>query len=133
MRTELKEVKEFMVACAQPVRSTPQLIPVEEATLRVAMLKEEVKELEEAIVAGDLVEIFDAFLDIEYINNGGILQFGLGDIYRKGFREVQRSNMAKVVKGKVIRNEAGKIQKPEGWTAPNINAILNPTPVAVKE
>ena len=114
-----------MTACGQPVRNTPQLIPAEEASLRVAMLKEEVRELEEAIANGDLTEVFDAFLDIEYINNGGILQFGLGDTYRKGFREVQRSNMAKVVKGKVIRNEAGKIQKPEGWTAPDIAKILD--------
>lgn len=40
--------------------------------------------------------------------------------------EVQRSNMAKVVDGKVVRDpDTGKILKPEGWTPPDIAGVLS--------
>ncbi|MEV6219771.1 hypothetical protein [Nocardia sp. NPDC051833] len=38
--------------------------------------------------------------------------------------EVQRSNMAKVVDGKVRRRVDGKIEKPTGWTPPDIAGVL---------
>lgn len=38
--------------------------------------------------------------------------------------EVTRSNLDKIVDGKVIKNEAGKIQKPEGWVGPDIVGVL---------
>ncbi|MFC4128897.1 pyrophosphohydrolase domain-containing protein [Nocardia rhizosphaerae] len=39
--------------------------------------------------------------------------------------EVQRSNMAKLVDGKVVRRpEDGKILKPAGWTPPDIAGVL---------
>ncbi|MFS0884935.1 hypothetical protein [Aeromicrobium sp. 179-A 4D2 NHS] len=41
------------------------------------------------------------------------------------FTEVHRSNMAKVgPDGQVIRREDGKVLKPEGWTAPDIESVL---------
>lgn len=41
------------------------------------------------------------------------------------FAEVHRSNMAKVgPDGQVIRREDGKVLKPEGWTAPDIENVL---------
>lgn len=39
--------------------------------------------------------------------------------------EVQRSNMAKVVDGVVVRDPVtGKILKPDGWTAPDVAGVL---------
>lgn len=38
--------------------------------------------------------------------------------------EVQRSNMSKVVDGKVQRRVDGKIEKPAGWTPPDIAGVL---------
>ena len=32
--------------------------------------------------------------------------------------------MAKLVDGKVLRREDGKVMKPEGWTPPELGAIL---------
>jgi hypothetical protein len=32
--------------------------------------------------------------------------------------------MSKLVDGKIIRRSDGKVQKPEGWTPPNIKNIL---------
>ena len=40
------------------------------------------------------------------------------------WREVQRSNMAKIVNGVVSKRADGKIVKPQGWTPPDIRGIL---------
>jgi len=40
------------------------------------------------------------------------------------FSEIHRSNMTKVVDGKVVRREDGKILKPDTYEKPNIEAIL---------
>lgn len=48
----------------------------------------------------------------------------LGLPMRTCWDAIQSSNMQKVVDGKVIRNEAGKIQKPAGWAKPDIAGIL---------
>jgi predicted HAD superfamily Cof-like phosphohydrolase len=50
----------------------------------------------------------------------------MGLPFEKGFAEVHRSNMTKVVDGKVLRREDGKIMKPPGYTPPNlINLIFD--------
>jgi hypothetical protein len=61
----------------------------------VSLIAEELKELEEGIANGDIVEIADALADIQYVLAGAILEFGLGDKFRALFDEVQRSNMSK--------------------------------------
>jgi len=63
--------------------------------LRVALLAEELKELEVAIREKDIVEVADALCDIQYVLSGAILEFGLGDKFKALFEEVQRSNMSK--------------------------------------
>jgi predicted HAD superfamily Cof-like phosphohydrolase len=124
MRRELQDVKEFMVACGQPILDKPGMPLEKDWTLRVHMLREEIDELEEAAQAGNLTEVADALTDIEYVLAGGFLQFGMGEIADPLFAEVQRSNMTKVVNGKVIRNEMGKIQKPEGYSKPDLKSIV---------
>lgn len=39
--------------------------------------------------------------------------------------EVAKSNLAKIVDGRVIRREDGKVLKPEGWTPPDIAGVYN--------
>jgi predicted HAD superfamily Cof-like phosphohydrolase len=88
--------------------------------LRIKLLREEVEEYAEAARAGDLVEVIDALADIGYILAGTILNHGMQNIYDDAFDEVHRSNMAKLVDGKVLRREDGKVMKPQGWTAPQL-------------
>jgi hypothetical protein len=61
----------------------------------MALLQEELKELEAAIEDNDMVEIADALCDIQYVLSGAILEFGLGEKFQELFEEVQRSNMSK--------------------------------------
>ena len=90
----------------------------------IKLLKEEVEEYAEAARAGDMVEILDALADIGYILAGTIINHGMQHIYDDAFNEVHRSNMAKLVGGKVIRREDGKVLKPEGWQAPQLAQFL---------
>lgn len=124
MRKELNDVLAFMTACDQATNEKPTMPVEKDWRLRLAMLREEIDELEVGFQNRDLIEIADALTDIEYVLAGGFLQCGLGDAADDLFAEVQRSNMTKTVDGKVIRNEAGKIQKPEGYSKPDLKTIV---------
>jgi predicted HAD superfamily Cof-like phosphohydrolase len=91
----IKMVEEFHTTFKAPVLETPQIPSADRAALRVSLLQEEINELKEAIANNDLVEVFDAFLDIQYVLSGALLEFGLKNVFDEGFAEVQRSNMSK--------------------------------------
>ena len=107
-----------------PKLDQPGLGPDELIELRIKLLTEEVQEYAEAARAGDLVEVLDALADIGYILAGTIINHGMQDIYDDAFNEVHRSNMAKLVDGKVLRREDGKVLKPDGWQPPQLAQFL---------
>ena len=111
---------EFNQAFDIPKLDSPDIGPEELIELRIKLLREEVEEYAEAARAGDLVEVLDALADIGYILAGTILNHGMQNIYDDAFDEVHRSNMAKLVDGKVLRREDGKVMKPQGWTPPQL-------------
>ena len=111
---------EFNEAFEIPKLDTPGLGPDELIELRIKLLTEEVQEYAEAARNGDLVEVLDALADIGYILAGTIINHGMQDIYDDAFNEVHRSNMAKLVDGRVIRRDDGKVLKPEGWQPPQL-------------
>ncbi len=59
------------------------------------LLAEELKELQEAVNDGNMVEIADALCDLQYVLAGAVLEFGLGGQFKSLFDEVHRSNMSK--------------------------------------
>ena len=91
----LKGVADFHRLFDLPVLDEPTIPSKERSLLRINLLEEELKELKEAIEANDLVEVADAFCDLQYVLSGAILEFGMGKKFRKLFKEVQRSNMSK--------------------------------------
>ena len=117
------DVRDFHQAFGQRIGEKPELPNVSERTLRMKLITEEFNELCDAEEANDIAEIADALADIIYIACGTAVSYGipLDDV----FAEVHRSNMAKLVDGKVIRREDGKVQKPEGWTSPDIKGVLD--------
>lgn len=94
----LTSVAEFHKTFQHPILETPQIPSETRCKLRVSLIAEELKELEEAIEAKDIVEIADALCDIQYVLSGAVLEFGLGDKFNSLFEEVQRSNMSKACK-----------------------------------
>jgi predicted HAD superfamily Cof-like phosphohydrolase len=92
----LNLVAEFHHTFKHPILKTPQIPSEDRCRLRVALIAEELKELEVAILEKDIVEVADALCDIQYVLSGAILEFGLGEKFSALFEEVQRSNMSKV-------------------------------------
>ncbi len=91
----LNQVAEFHRTFQHPILDNPQIPSKARCDLRVSLIAEELKELQEAIENNDIVEVADALCDIQYVLSGAILEFGLGDKFRQLFDEVQRSNMSK--------------------------------------
>lgn len=91
----LNQVAEFHTTFRHPILESPQIPSEDRCKLRVSLIAEELRELEEAIQQNDLVEIADALCDIQYVLSGAILEFGMGEKFKILFEEVQRSNMSK--------------------------------------
>jgi|SRR5690606_8574534 len=94
----LTSVAAFHKTFKHPVLPEPAIPSENRCKLRVALLAEELSELEEAIAARDLTEIADALCDLQYVLSGAVLEFGLADKFGALFDEVQRSNMSKACK-----------------------------------
>ena len=91
----LNLVAEFHQTFKHPILPAPAIPGEDRCKLRVALLAEELKELEVAILEKDIVEVADALCDLQYVLSGAILEFGLGEKFSALFEEVQRSNMSK--------------------------------------
>lgn len=146
-------VRKFMDAFDQSIRTTPTAdITPEEQVLRVQLVVEEALEFAEAMgvtvafpidlaetqyveVARnrdkirhhvyqpvDLVEAADALADLHVVTFGSEITMGIpgADV----FDAVHESNMEKLVNGKPLKNEIGRVVKPEGWRPPNIKQVL---------
>jgi len=94
----LNGVAKFHRLFKLPVLDNPTIPSKERVQLRLSLLEEELKELKRAIEDNDLVEVADAFADLQYVLSGAILEFGLGQKFKDIFDEVQRSNMSKTCK-----------------------------------
>lgn len=91
----LNQVAEFHNTFNAPILDTPQIPSEKRCELRVSLLAEELKELQEAIDNQNLTEIADALCDLQYVLSGAVLEFGMGEKFVELFNEVQRSNMSK--------------------------------------
>lgn len=91
----LNLVADFHRTFKHPILNAPAIPGEERCKLRVALIAEELKELEVAILEKDIVEVADALCDIQYVLSGAILEFGLAEKFKDLFEEVQRSNMSK--------------------------------------
>ena len=111
------DVVKFIDAC-------DQVSSIENVSLYRNLINEEYWEFQDALKANDDVEQLDACMDMIWVI--------LGYCKMKGFNvdgawaEVARSNLAKIdaTTGKVIKNESGKVMKPEGWTPPDLKSYV---------
>jgi predicted HAD superfamily Cof-like phosphohydrolase len=92
--------------------------------LRYDLIKEEVEELQQAIIDKDIKEVADALTDILYVAYGAGHSFGID--LDKCFKEVQDSNMSKLsLDGKPIYNEYGKVMKGPNYFKPDFSKFIN--------
>ena len=124
MNPIIASLLEFNNAFEIPKIENPGIGSEELIELRIKLLQEEVAEYAEAARGGDLVEVLDALADIAYILAGTVINHGMQHVFDDAFAEVHRSNMAKLVDGKVLRREDGKVMKPENWQPPNLSQFI---------
>jgi predicted HAD superfamily Cof-like phosphohydrolase len=71
-----------------------------------------------------LVAKIDAIFDMQYILDGIKAQHGLSNYQEDFMDEIHNSNLTKLVKGKAIFREDGKVLKPDSYKKPNLLKIL---------
>ena len=107
------QVREFTKACSDDLPAHPQNMTEE----GIAFIRQMVNdELDELVEAKNVTEQADALVDAIYYICDFAARNGIN--LDPLFEIVHGANMQKVVDGKVIRREDGKILKPEGWEDP---------------
>jgi predicted HAD superfamily Cof-like phosphohydrolase len=119
MTNVFKDSLKFMVATGQTDVPNKKL-----SKLYLSLIKEEYKELRDAVKAKDEVEILDALIDILVVTIG--TAHAMGYDAEGAWNEVMKTNFAKIdpETGFVKRREDGKIMKPDGWKAPELAPFL---------
>ena len=116
-----EQVRQFTQACNDELPEKPQKMTDEGIAFIRQMVNDELEELEEA---STVAEQADALVDAIYYICDFAIRNGIN--LDPLFEIVHTANMQKVVNGKVIRRDDGKILKPEGWEdpAPKLDAEM---------
>lgn len=122
-KTMFEMVRDFHTAFGQRVGTRPILPDYQERELRMRLMKEEVNEYNKAEDNSDITNLAVELADIIYIACGTAVSYGIP--LDEVFNAIHQANMNKLIDGKVIRREDGKIKKPEGWQPADIAGILN--------
>ena len=118
MTNPFQDQARFMRACDQTVGVENR----DQYALYLDLIREEVQELEDS---QHPVSDLDALIDILVVTIGAI--HSMGADAEGAWNEVMRSNLAKIdpESGTVLKREDGKVLKPAGWTAPELDPFLN--------
>jgi predicted HAD superfamily Cof-like phosphohydrolase len=115
-----RDQEKFMNACDQ----TTSKHNAQQYAMYLELIDEESKELDIALANNDRVEQLDALIDILVVTIGAIHSGGFDA--EGAWKEVMRTNFAKIDHdtGKVRKREDGKVLKPVGWTAPDLEPFI---------
>ncbi len=115
------DVEKFMLAGDQPTTNKLDL-KSDQSQLYMNLITEEYKETLTAFEDNDMVEVADGLADMVWVIMGMCNSCGID--FDTVWKEVRSSNMSKFVDGKAIKNEHGKIMKPDTYFKPNIKRAL---------
>jgi predicted HAD superfamily Cof-like phosphohydrolase len=101
------------------VRDRPIVLPHADWSRRVRLILEELAEVAEAQAGGDLEGFADGLVDLAWVTIGSAVEAGIP--FDAVWAEVRRANMAKA--GGTL-DASGKLQKPAGWSPPDVKAVL---------
>ena len=110
------QVHEFMTEMKQVIGNEPRF---RDRILREHLIRKEYEEWVKAFDEDDFVEAVDALADMAYVILGTFIAFGVD--FQTIMNEVHRSNMTK---NGDLKDDRGKVLKPEGWTPPDIEGYL---------
>ena len=116
-----KDVAAFMTAGEQNISGRLSL-EGDQANLYMNLISEEYQETLAAFKSNDMIEVADGLADMVWVIMGMCNSCGID--FDSVWQEVKASNMSKFPGGKAIKNEHGKIMKPESYFKPNIKKVL---------
>ena len=120
-----KMLREFNKAFGVREHILGTLPPPDERDLAIALLREEVTELEQACLHENRVEILDALCDIAYVWAQTVRRFGFHFIISDAIEEVHASNMSKLgATGEPLLRGDGKVLKGPFYTPPDLAQFL---------
>lgn len=123
MEKQILQVGEFQSAFGIESPNNPKMLTKKRAALRQSLLQEEVDELKNA---KNILDVADAITDCMYILIGTAHEYGMSDRMVMLFDEVHRSNMSKFDEnGKAVFRKDGKVLKPDTYTPPKLQPILD--------
>ena len=120
-----QNIVDFMTTGEQDTPAAPCIPDDDTIHLRRRLILEEAKEAMEALFVMDesnMDEVAKELCDVIVVTIGTAVACGID--LRPIWDATHDSNMAKFPDGKVIKDEGGKILKPEGWTKPDIKALI---------
>ena len=133
MNARENQVSRFQKAMEQPIAtelSSKQLI------LRMSFIDEEVKELRDEVLTAvkELeetkavshqvhVNLLKELGDVMYVASGFAVTFGLP--ISRAFDRIHESNMSKMVDGKAIKNDEGKVMKGPNYRPPILGDLVS--------
>jgi len=79
--------------------------------IRMQLMTEELAEVCEAMRDGDLHGTLHELTDLSYVVEGTFLSLGLQDHFLPAHKAIHEANMSKLVDGKPVVDEAGRVQK----------------------
>lgn len=83
--------------------------------LEIDMLQEELNEFKLAVAEGDIVAMFDALLDLDFVRIGTLGKMNINPYLQvDGYEAVLKANESK----SSTKNAAGKITKPDDFVGP---------------
>lgn len=149
MEEQIKQVVEFNEIGGQIRQNNFNHLDV--LSLKLGLIKEELKELEDASLSHDRVEVLDALSDILYVVYGFAWTYRLDKVLPEAFERVHKSNMSKFPssneeanatiqnyykegirteskkigdKYTILRKEDGKILKSINYEPVNLNDLI---------
>lgn len=126
MNKQIEQIKEFQTIFGLGLHKEPVVPDTNTILLRNSLIKEEVEELFQASITGDIIECADAIGDILYVLLGTACEYGLIDKVEDIFDLIHSNNIKKIdpVTGTVLRREDGKIIKPEGFKKVELSTLF---------
>jgi len=127
-----EDVKKFHEAMDLPVGAYPQMLSEEQKVFRTKLIESEFQEFKDALEANDIVEMYDAMIDMLYVIVGAAVTAGMHT--KPGWEAVQENNMSKLgPDGKAIKSRGeeldgepiGKVLKPAGFVPLDLTDVLN--------
>lgn len=119
MNKEQKMVLDFHKKYGGHVGTYPSNLPIDLRKLRLSLMYEELYEVDDALINGDVNKIAKELADLLYVVYGTAVSCGLD--MEEIFAEVHNSNMTKELDNK---RKDGKVLKGRTYNPPSISAII---------